>query len=227
MRASQQIISGRRPPDGKTALPSLEREPGIDSVLVYMEGLLRYAVANRILAEQLTGRSVRMGWRRVRIDRVQAMHGGAGRVILAIDLRGRARGRVYVVGTPTYDATTDLITIPDLAFDVNSESHIDRTLGWFASGPFLGRIRDNVKIPATALLDLAVRLANEEIERELEDGVWLRGDVGSARTVQVHATRDGIVARALGAGRLRLDIRMQNLVPPIPDPITRLRPGGA
>ncbi|MCI0434814.1 MAG: DUF4403 family protein [Gemmatimonadetes bacterium] len=222
LRASPRIVSGTSTPD-TTPLPPLEPMSGVDSVSVFMEGLLRYADANRILDEQLSGTSVRVGWRTVRIDEVEAMHGGAGRLILAVDLRGRARGRVYVVGTPKFDPLTDLITIPDLGFDVNTESYLDGTLAWLAQSALLGRIRERAKIPASSLLDMAVDLANEEIDRQLTGGVWLRGRVGTARTIHVRATAEGIAARAFGAGQLRLELSMQNLVPEIPDPVSSAR----
>jgi len=222
LRALPRIISGTSTAE-TTPLPPLEPMTGADSVVVFMEGLLRYTDANRILDERLAGTAVRVGWRTVRIDRVEALHGGAGRLILAVDLRGRARGRVYVAGTPTYDPGTDLITIPDLAFDVNTESYLDGTLAWLAQSALLGRIRERARIPASSLLSIAVDLANEEIDRELADGVWLRGRVGAARTIHVRATSDGIAARASGAGRLRLELRMQNLIPEIPDPMSHGR----
>ncbi len=218
LRASPRIVSGAVSPD-TTALPPLRPLSGVDSVAVFMEGLLRYDDATAILGERIAGASVRVGWRTIRIDRVEALHGGAGRVILAVDLRGRARGRVYVVGTPTYDPIDDLITIPDLAFDVNTESYLDGTLAWLAQSALLGRIRERARIPASSLLDMAVDLANEEIDRELTDGVRLRGQVGTARTIHVQATAAGLAARAFAAGQLRLELRMSNLVPAIPDPI--------
>jgi hypothetical protein len=221
LRATPRIVSGPRPPDGDRPLPLLTDIPAVDSALIFMEGRLDYEGANRILDDEIAGRSIRMGWRTVRIDQVRATYGGAGRIVLAVDLRGRARGRVYVVGTPRYDPASDLIAIPDLHFDVNSESAIDRTIGWFATGPFLGRIREGARFPASQLLDLAVQLANEEVDRELADGVWLRGHVGSARTVQVRAAPDGILARASALGELRLQLHMQDILPDrLPDPIS-------
>jgi hypothetical protein len=225
LRARPRIISGPRPPDGQLPLPDLTTLPTVDSALVFMEGVLDYNGANRILEEEVTGKSVRMGTRRIRIDSVAATYGGGGRIILAIDLRGRARGRIYLVGTPTYDPATDMISFPDLALDVNTRDYIDRTIGWFAAVPFIGFLRDRARFPASQLLDMAARLANEEIDRELTDGVWLRGSVGKTRPVQVAAHPDGIHARAFATADLRLDLFMQNIIPDeIPDPLQR---GGA
>jgi Domain of unknown function (DUF4403) len=223
--ASPRFVSGPRPVVTATALPALQRGPGADSVYVLIQGLLRYPAVGALLQKELAHRSIRVGWRRLRIDRVTAMDGGGGRVILAVDLEGRAHGRVYVVGTPTYDATTDTISIPDLGFDVNSESYLDQGLGWLVNGPLLPWIRQNARIPAARLLEIAVGLADQQLDRELADGVWLSGTIGSARTLRVRATNRGIAAVAMAVGRLGLRISKQDTLPSIPNHLVRLGAG--
>jgi hypothetical protein len=187
-----------------------------------MEGVLDYEGANRILAEEVAGKSVRMGMRSVKLERLFASYGGAGKIILGIELGGRAEGRVYVVGTPTYDAATDMISFPDLALDVNTEDYIDSTIGWFAAGPFLGFLRERARFPASTLLDMAKRLANEEVDRKLADGVWLRGQIGHTRPVSVRAFPDGIRVSAFAAAELSLDLSVEDVIPEkIPDPLRR------
>ncbi len=213
LRASPRIVSGPRPPDGVVPLPDLATLPTVDSALVFMEGILGYDGANHILEEEVAGRSVRMGMRRIRIDSIAATYGGGGRIILAVDLRGRTEGRIYMVGTPTYDPATDLITFPDLALDVNTEDYLDRSIGWFAEVPFLGFIRERARFPASELLAMAVELANEEVNRQLTDGVWLRARIGKARPIGVRAAPDGLRARAFALADLRLDLFMQDILP--------------
>ncbi|HSR15074.1 MAG TPA: DUF4403 family protein [Gemmatimonadales bacterium] len=212
--ASPRLASGPRPPDGTDPLPALGRGAGgADTALVYIEGLLVYAAANSILNQALVGKSVKVGWRRVKVETVAALPGGGGKVILGITLRGKARGTIYVVGTPSYDRATDLITLPDLSFDVRTSTALGATVGWLIEGPLLGLIREHARIPASALLDEAVALANREINRTLSDGVFLRGQLAGAETRAVHATREGVMAQAHARGRLWVEIAKEDLLP--------------
>lgn len=214
MLASPRMLSGARPPDGTLPLPELARGGGgTDTALVYLEGLLVYAAANRILNQALVGKSVKVGWRRVKVENVTALPGGGGKVVLGLTLRGKARGTLYVIGAPTYDRATDVISFPDLSFDARTTTALGRTVGWLLEGPLLGLIRENARIPASALLDEAVALANREINRTLSDGVFLRGELGSAETRAVRATRDGVVAQAQARGRLWVEISKEDLLP--------------
>jgi hypothetical protein len=212
--ASPRMVSGDRPPDGTDSLPALGRGAGgSDTALVYLEGVLVYEAANQILNKALVGKSFKVGWRTVKVENITALPGGKGKLVLAVALRGKARGTVYVVGTPSYDPTTDLITLPDVSFDVNTSTALGKTVGWLIEGPLLGLIQENAKIPAADLLARALEIANKEINRTLSDGVYLRGAFASANTRTVQATSVGLVARAQATGRLWVEISKEDLLP--------------
>jgi hypothetical protein len=120
---------------------------------------------------------------------------------------------VYAVGTPSYDPVTDLITLPDLSFDVNTTTAVGKTVGWLIQGPLLGLLQENARIPATDLLNQALEIANKEINRTLSDGIFLRGSFSGANTRAVQATSVGLVARAQAAGRLWVEISKEDLLP--------------
>lgn len=212
--AMPRMTSGARPVSDPLPLPELGRaEEAPDTAMVLIEGVLGYPTATRLLAREVAGRSFGLLWRRVRVDDVTVLPAGRGRLLLAIRLSGGASGVVYALGTPHYDPATDLITVPDLAFDLNSLGYLRQVAGWLVNGPLLDDLRSRVRIPATDLLDDAVALANREINRELTDGVLLRGTISEARTLTVVAVRQGLLAQARGAGRLRLEISRDNLLP--------------
>jgi predicted small lipoprotein YifL len=228
LRAGPLIVGGARPDDDTLSLPPLghvqERQP--DSVDVRMEGRMEYATATAILRKELAGRKLgkRFG-RRVTLEDIAVRYGGGGRLLIAATIAGRANGTVYLMGTPTYDTLTDLITVPDLAFDVRSAGYLENVAGWLVSGPYQDDLRGAVKLPAGTLLEEVVRLANKEINRQLADGVFLRGELTRAQALGVKARRDGIVAQARGLGVLRLEIAKEDLIPPratlVPGPTPR------
>lgn len=217
--AAPRMLSGPRPELPPTPLPRLGRGAGVaDTALVLIEGTLVYAAANRLLERLLVGKSFRVGFRTLKVEHITALPGGAGRLVLAVGLRGKAKGTVYLVGTPAYDPTTDLVSLPDLDFDVNTSAALARTVGWLIEGPLLGLIQQHARIPASELMALVVEIANKEVNRELTDGVYLRGNVESAQTLGVRATNRGLTARARGAGRLWIEISRENLLPEFPRP---------
>ena len=81
------------------------------------------------------------------------------------------------------------------------------------NGKLLDILKKEAQFEGTALLAEAVKIANKELNRELSEGIHLRGELSSARPVNVVATRDGLVAQATANGRLWLEISKTDLIP--------------
>lgn len=214
LQAKPRIRAGDRPPNDTVPLPSLGRTKAVvDTVDVLMEGTLYYAAANAALAKRVTGKSIGKGWRRIRIESIVARPGGMGKILLGVTISGAADGTLYVVGTPSYDSVTKLITVPDLAFDVKSQGYLESAAGWLINGPLLDEVRDEAKLPVTELLDEVVRIVNKEINRPLAEGIYLRGAVSNAHAVSVRAVQRGVIVDAKGLGKLWLEIEKKDLLP--------------
>lgn len=217
LQAKPRIRAGERPPDDTLPLPPLGRTKAVtDTVDVFIEGTLRYAAANELLAKKVTGKSIGKGWRRVKIESIVAGPAGMGKVLLGVTISGAANGTVYVVGTPSYDSVTKLITVPDLAFDVKSQGYLESAAGWLLNGPLLDEVRTEAKLPVEQLLDELVQIVNKEINRPLSEGIYLRGAVSNAHALSVRAVQRGVLVDAMGLGRLWLEIDKKDLLPKKP-----------
>jgi hypothetical protein len=211
--AAPRMATGARPPDGTLPLPQLGRTSATaDTAIMAIDGILLYSVASGVLTKRMAGKYLTR-FRQVRLEDVTVLPAGGGRIVLGIRVSGRLKGTFYVVGRPTYDPKTDLITIPDLAFDVQSSSKLGQFAGWLVNGPLLGTIQEAAQFQGTELLAEAVKIANKELNRQLSEGILLRGELSAARPVNVVATRDGLVAQARASGRLWLEISKTNILP--------------
>lgn len=209
--AEPAIRSGPRPAPDTTPLPYLTRVQGVDTVLTVLDGLLTYPAANAILRQSLRGHKIRVRGRRLIIEDVAMAYIGHHRIALGVLLSGAVEGRVYFLGTPSYDPATDAIVVPDLYYDVRTSNLLVRSIAWLAGDKLRDEMRRTARVPAAAMLDLARGLANAEITRTLADGVELSGQLGAARALRVRATAEGLRARASGTGRLALQIKLESI----------------
>jgi hypothetical protein len=74
-------------------------------------------------------------------------------------------------------------------------------------------VSKQARFPAAALMQEVLDLANKNINRELSDGIFLRGSLSSAQPLAIQAMRDGLVAHAKAAGRLWVEISKEDLIP--------------
>ena len=212
--AAPRLVSGEKPVNDSIPLPALGRTTsGTDTAVVLVEGVLAYAAANELLGNAIEGKKFGKWWARIIVEDVTLLPAGKGRIVLAVRVKGRVNGTLYAVGTPAYDEATDMITVPDLAFDVKTQGSLRGVAGWLVNGPFLGDIRNLAKIPASKLLENVVEIANRELNRELSKGVLLRGQLDKASARNVLATQRGLVARAHATGRLWVEISKDNWIP--------------
>jgi hypothetical protein len=215
--AKPRIRAGERPPDDTLPLPPLGRTESVtDTADVFIEGTLHYDAANKALARRVSGKSIGSGWKRVKIESIVAGPAGHGKILLGVTISGAASGTVYVLGTPSYDSVTKLITVPDLAFDVSSQGYLESAAGWLLNGPLLDEVRDAARLPVEQLLDQLVQIVNKEINRPLSDGVYLRGALSDAHALSVRAVQRGVIVDAVGLGRIWLEIDKKDLLPKKP-----------
>ena len=220
--ASPRMASGARPADGTTPLPTLGRTAAsADTAIMAVDGILLYSVASDLLRKKLVGKYLTR-FRQVKVDDVSILPAGRGRVVIAIRVKGRLNGTFYVVGDPQYDPKTDMISLPNLGFDVQSAGSLERFASWVMNGKLLDIVKKEAQFEGTALLAEAMKLANKELNRQLSDGIFLRGELSSAKPVNVVATRDGLVAQATASGRLWLEITKTDIIPGKPKPAAKV-----
>ncbi len=211
LRAQPRIRAGVRPEPDSIPLPNMSRVEAADTVVAVIDGSLSWAAANGILQQELRGIRLRVRGRRIVIQDVAMTYIGRNRVSLEVRVSGAAIGRMHLTGTPTYDPARDAITVPDLDYDVHTSNLLVHGISWLAGNKLRNELRRKAILPASAMLDLARGLANQEITRTLADGVRLSGEIGAARALTARATAQGIRAQARGVGKLALDIRLEDV----------------
>jgi hypothetical protein len=214
LTAEPRIRSGPRPADPPAPLPPLGREaPTGTALYATLEGLLDYATASGELTRRLGRRTVTVGRRRVRVERLTLTGIGGGRVALALDFTGDARGRIWLSGTPRYDSTTHTVTVPDLDLDAGSATLLVRGVEWLKGFEVRDFLRAQARLPVDALLEQARVLTERAMNRPLAGGVDLVANIARGEVIGVRATQSSVVIRARAQGTAGLIV---SRAPPVP-----------
>jgi hypothetical protein len=216
VRASPRMLSGPRPEPGTVALPPFVSAVGEDILVGLVEGRMAFADANVLLNRELAGKSIPIGARRTKIKRLETSYAGRGHLAIGVEFSGQYEGQVWFVGRPVLDTVRRQMTIPDLELDVNSESALLEGASFVAGDKLRDYLRESIVISTKDLIEQARELANKELTRNLSADVRLIGHLDSARTLDIRATPDGLLARARAVGTIRLDITAPP--PPIKKP---------
>jgi hypothetical protein len=203
------VVIGDRPAVDSVPLPAYGPYSPGRGFRIAMTAELTFVHASELLREALVGKSHEVRGRTVRVRDVRLYAGGGDRVVMAVRVGGDARGTLYFVGTPRYDAAAQVVSVPDLDFSVETKN----VLGGAASWLLYERLREQMR--AAARFGVGERIAelrqdvNEAINRNLSSAVRLSGRIDTIHPVGVVVTPQAVAAVVESEGRARIDITIR------------------
>ena len=215
LSAKPRIVGGPRPPALDRAMPPPQDSATRPPVLhLLTEARMPYNVASVVLTQELKGTKIRVGRRRLVIQRLQLLGVGDGRVAVGLGVTGPVEGTLYAVGRPAFDTATAVLFMPDLTYDIGTRNMMVGTLSWLGQGTIEEFLRTRVRIKMAHVIEQGRALLEQNLNRELVPGVRLRTTVHAGRMLGVRAAPDALLARAVVSGHGELVLELQPEVPP-------------
>lgn len=217
------LVSGQKPPDRFSPLPPLQ--PAVksvgDSARVMIEAAIGYDVASAMLKKQLVGRTFSRFGRKVRIAYVRCYGLGDGRLVVGVKFSGSLQGEGYLVGTPRFDAASNMLYVPDLNFDVATSDRLVQGVAWLKRDDVLNQLREIARFPLDDVLSDTRNKVEEKINRELTRGVHLDAKLQAGRVIDVVALERAMIVRAEAIGTIGLTLDRE--LPPIKKSVTKAK----
>lgn len=208
--ARPRIITGPTAPETKPGgPPPLGKDTVADGFRIEMEGLVDYGTANRALTSALANRKLTKAGRTVTVQDVAVLPASRGRLVLALSFVGDASGRLRLIGTPKYNAARREVTVPDLDYDLDTESKIVNGYAWLRSDELRAMLRDKAHLSAAPALEKGRSLLLSGLNRKLGDAVTLSATADSVAVKGLYVTRDGLLLRAEATGQARVAVKQQ------------------
>ena len=207
LTARPRIQLGPRPEVIQRPLPPLDSTVVGEGLLIHASGTADYRSVSRQLNEHLGGRILERDGHSIRVRRLKATGIEGGRLSLEMTFDGDARGRIFLVGRPSYDPVTNQVYVPDLDFDVATSNLLVSGYDWMSHQGIVELLREEARWPVKDITVLAAEQLKRGLNRPLSDDVQLRGDVQSVEVLGVYAMRDALVihAQAAATGELIVD----------------------
>jgi hypothetical protein len=199
------VTVGERPEADTTPLPPRRAMPPGRGFRMQLVADVPYAAADSLLNGKLAGKRLTSHGQTVTIRHVH-LSGQGSRLVLAVDVRGDARGTLYFVGTPVFDRETQSLVVPDLDFSLETQNVLASAAQWL----LYPDLREQMK--GAAVFPLAPRIAqlkdhvDRALDRDLGSSVRMRGRVSGLHAAGV-AVRPGSVAAVMVAeGTAAIDV---------------------
>jgi hypothetical protein len=157
----------------------------------------------------LAGRRFTRAGRTVAVESVSVLPASRGRLLLAITFAGDATGRLQLVGTPRYQASTGIVDVPDLDFDLDTDSKLVQGYAWLRDDELRATIRERAHVPVQPALAKGRELLLSGLNRKLGDAVTMSATVDSVAVKGLFVTRDALVVRAEATGQARFTVKQR------------------
>ncbi|HWU87050.1 MAG TPA: DUF4403 family protein [Kofleriaceae bacterium] len=144
------VVLGDRPAADDSQFSKLSPVGGPAGFAVQVLGSVAYKDAETLLDGRLRGEH-RLEGHTVRIDSTRLYGAGEGRVVVALVMARPFKATLYLVGKPVYDAQTNVISVRDLEYSLETRSLLLRVAEYLLHR----RVRD--KIEQASRFDLAAR----------------------------------------------------------------------
>lgn len=203
------VVVGERPELPAVPLPNYDSVVGPErGFRIAVVAEVPFAAANELLQREVVGKVLEVRGRSVRVRGVR-LYGGGRQVVMEVKLAGDARGTVYFVGTPAYDVATQMLTVPDLDFSVETRNVLAGAAGWLLHDDLRGQLR------AAARFGVGERIAglraqlDSAINMRLDTDVEMRGGVDALRPLGVVVTPNALGAVVEAAGHAQIAVRVR------------------
>ena len=207
--ARPRIVTGQEPRPNNVLLPPLAKDTVEEGFRIEMDGLVDYGTATRAVTAALAGRRFTRAGRTVAVDSVMVLPTTRGRLLLTIAFAGDAAGRLQLVGTPRYDEASGIVDVPDLDFDLDTDSKLVSGYAWLRSDELRATIRQRAHVPVQPALAKGRELLLSGLNRKLGDAVTLSATVDSVAVKGLYVTRDALVVRAEATGKAGFAVKQR------------------
>ncbi len=208
--ARPKILTGPEPRADTVPLPPLSHDNISGGFHVLVGGTVDYATASRAITDALKGRKITQGGKTVTAQSVVVTPASGGKLSLAATFSGDAQGVIAFIGTPHYDQARGVLTVPDLDYDLATDSDLINAYAWLRSDALRSLLREKATIPVAPLLDRGKALLTDGLNRKIGNAVTLSATVDSVGVRGLYVTREGVVVRAEAIGKAGMSVKQNH-----------------
>jgi len=206
-----ETIIGRKPQPGNAALPLLQVTDSItDDFSVGISGEISHAYATELVAKRFVNQKFGSSGYEVTVTAVD-LYGNGNHLIIKAGIAGSVNGTVYLRGKPYYDPATQMLSLQNLEYDLDTRNQLLKTASWLLRGTFLRRLTEAFKVPVGKQLAEAKQNLQEKLDNnQIVKGIYLNGHIDELVPSTVVITPDAIFAVVLAKGKV--DVKIAGLL---------------
>lgn len=201
------LVIGDQPRVTPKPLPNAGGARPGEGFRIQMVAELPFPVMDSIVRAKLVGRRFDIKGHRITVKAAR-LYGAGTRLVLAATLTGDARGTLYFIGTPVFDPETQVVSVPDLDFSVESREVLPEVAEWLLYDQLRDQMRESASFAVGDRIAKVRRDVDAALDRELSRGVRSTGRVDRITPLGVFVFSRSVAAvvQAEGEAQIHIDV---------------------
>jgi len=173
------LVVGPEPaPQTPAPLPNLKLVSNFDrSFRIALHTDLFYKDILNIVSPLLLNREFTSDGRTIVIKSLD-LYGNGEKFVVKVETKGALDGVIYLTGRPRFDLKTNLFTVEDVDFDLQSQDLLVQSADWLLHGTIKSMIQEKLTVDLTQRVEQTREMARKAIAQvQLADHVLLKGSI--------------------------------------------------
>ena len=188
------------------ALPKLSDVKQSKGFNITLDVVATYDSLSKILTSELKGKEIMLKKKKVIFESIDVFGASNNQLSLKIDFSGSKKGTLYLVGTPNFNEETQIISFPDMTFDVKTKSALLKSAKWLFSDKITDALRKNSTVDLHPHLKNVQQMMEKQLNTKLEQGVVLKGSITQISMKGIYPNKETLTLRVNTTGSLELEM---------------------
>lgn len=121
------------------------------------------------------------------------LYGNGDKLVVKLQTQGSLDGVFYLTAKPVFNPQTDIFSVEDVDFDMQTQDLLLRSADWFLHGSIRGMIQEQLNMNLTKQLEQTRQMAGKALARvQLVEHVFLKGDMKNLKFNDMIVQKDKI-----------------------------------
>lgn len=136
------------------------------------------------------------------------LYGNGDRLIVKVQTAGSLEGTFYLTCRPAFNPQTNVFTVEDVDFDMETRSLLLTSADWFLHGTIRNTIHEKLNMDLTERLTQAKAMAGKSLAKvNLAENLFLTGSVKTIKLNDVMVQRDKLSIQVYTEGETAITLR--------------------
>lgn len=189
-----------------TQLPLLNEHKKAKGFDINLDIIASYDSLSSILSSNLAGKKVMIKKNEVIFGEITIEGASNDQMIMKVSFDGKRSGTLYLVGTPKFDLEQQIISFPDLKYDLETKNALLKTAKWLFNSKITDVLRKYAQFDLKPQLNEMKVAVQKEMNREIQKGVSLTGQVESISLQGIYPNYTNLIIRVNSKGEIQLSM---------------------